>query len=69
LAKPQGNPIEKVDGNLKVAMSDPMNIFSIDDLRLTTGLEIIPCLADEEQISAQLENTTEKLPGRPVRKK
>jgi len=48
-------PIEKVDGNLKVAMSDPMNIFSIDDLRLTTGLEIIPCLADEEQISAQLE--------------
>ena len=48
-------PIEKVDGNLKVAMSDPMNIFSIDDLRLTTCLEIIPCLADEEQISAQLE--------------
>ncbi|HOM01403.1 MAG TPA: ATPase, T2SS/T4P/T4SS family [Acetivibrio sp.] len=48
-------PIENVDGNLKVAMSDPMNIFSIDDLRLTTGLEIIPCLADEEQILSQLE--------------
>ncbi len=48
-------PIESVDGNLKVAMSDPMNIFSIDDLRLTTGLEIIPCLADEEQILLQLE--------------
>lgn len=48
-------PIESTNGTLKVAMSDPMNIFSIDDLRLTTGLEIIPCLADEEQIVAQLE--------------
>ena len=36
-------------------MSDPMNIFSIDDLRLTTGLEIIPCLGDEEQIVAQID--------------
>ncbi|WP_265443349.1 type II/IV secretion system protein [Acetivibrio straminisolvens] len=48
-------PIENIDGNLKVAMSDPMNIFSIDDLRLTTGMEIIPCLADEEQILLQLD--------------
>ncbi|TYQ13236.1 UNVERIFIED_CONTAM: type IV pilus assembly protein PilB [Acetivibrio alkalicellulosi] len=48
-------PFENANGSLKVAMSDPMNIFSIDDLRLTTGLDVIPCLADEEQISAQLE--------------
>ncbi|NMA31425.1 MAG: Flp pilus assembly complex ATPase component TadA, partial [Candidatus Methanofastidiosa archaeon] len=48
-------PIEKSSNNLKVAMSDPMNIFSIDDLRLTTGLEIIPCLGDEDQITAQIE--------------
>ena len=48
-------PIEKSNGTLRVAMSDPMNIFSIDDLRLTTGLEIIPCLGDEEQISLLLE--------------
>ena len=37
-------------------MSDPMNIFSIDDLRLTTGYNIIPCLADEEQIMVMLDN-------------
>jgi type IV pilus assembly protein PilB len=48
-------PIEKTNNSLKVAMSDPMNIFSIDDLRLTTGLEIIPCLGDEEQIVSQIE--------------
>lgn len=48
-------PIEKSNNYLKVAMSDPMNIFSIDDLRLTTGLEIIPCLADEEQIAIQID--------------
>lgn len=48
-------PIEKIDNSLKVAMSDPMNIFSIDDLRLTTGHNIIPCLADEEQIMEQLD--------------
>lgn len=47
-------PIEKINDSLKVAMSDPMNIFSIDDLRLTTGHNIIPCLADEEQIVAKL---------------
>jgi len=48
-------PIEKSNNYLKVAMSDPMNIFSIDDLSLTTGLEIIPCLADEEQIAIQID--------------
>ncbi|MDQ2085845.1 ATPase, T2SS/T4P/T4SS family [Herbivorax sp. ANBcel31] len=48
-------PIEKSNDSLKVAMSDPMNIFSIDDLRLTTGYNIVPCLADEEQIMSQLD--------------
>ncbi|MCX7748983.1 MAG: ATPase, T2SS/T4P/T4SS family [Clostridia bacterium] len=48
-------PIEKDDYSLKVAMSDPMNIFSIDDMRLATGLEIIPLLADVEQINEILD--------------
>lgn len=48
-------PFSKTDATLKVAMSDPMNIFSIDDLRLTTGLEIIPCLAEEELINKYLD--------------
>lgn len=48
-------PIVKSGTTLKVAMSDPMNIFSIDDLRLTTGLEIVPCLAEEELIIKYLD--------------
>ncbi len=48
-------PVKFSNGSLKVAMSDPMNIFSIDDLRLTTGHNIIPCLADEEQIMVMLD--------------
>lgn len=48
-------PFKKTETTLKVAMSDPMNIFSIDDLRLTTGLEIVPCLAEEELINKYLD--------------
>ncbi|MDP4180864.1 MAG: ATPase, T2SS/T4P/T4SS family [Bacillota bacterium] len=53
-------PIEKDVNTLKVAMSDPMNIFSVDDLRLATGMEIIPLLADEEQIVTILNNYFDK---------
>ncbi|HEY9063225.1 MAG TPA: ATPase, T2SS/T4P/T4SS family [Pseudobacteroides sp.] len=54
-------PIEKENNTLKVAMSDPMNIFSVDDLRLATGMEIIPLLADEDQIVTILNNHYEKV--------
>jgi type IV pilus assembly protein PilB len=47
--------IERDDITLKVAMSDPMNVFSIDDLRLATGMEIIPILADGDQIDDVLD--------------
>ncbi|MEN8906964.1 MAG: ATPase, T2SS/T4P/T4SS family [Clostridiales bacterium] len=48
-------PVEKDGYELKVAMSDPMNIFTIDDLRLATGCEITPLLADEEEINSILD--------------
>jgi type IV pilus assembly protein PilB len=54
-------PVEKDNSTLKVAMSDPMNIFSVDDLRLATGMEIIPLLADEDQIVAILNSHYEKV--------
>jgi type IV pilus assembly protein PilB len=53
-------PVSKEGFTLRVAMSDPMNIFSLDDLRLATGLEIIPLLADPEQIDAILDKHYEK---------
>jgi len=48
-------PVEKDGMSIKVAMSDPLNIFSIDDLRLSTGMEIIPLLADPAQIDIILD--------------
>lgn len=53
-------PVEKDGMVLKVAMGDPTNIFSIDDMRLATGMEIYPLLADAEDIEAFLEKRKPK---------
>jgi len=37
-------PIKKESGILTVAMSDPLNVFAIDDLKIYTGLEIQPVI-------------------------
>jgi type IV pilus assembly protein PilB len=56
-------PFEREDSVLKVAMSDPLNIFSIDDLRIGTGLDIQPHLADDEQIRDFIDIYYEKSRG------
>ena len=38
------------DNKLKVAMKDPLNMFALDDLKLSTKMEIIPILASEKAI-------------------
>ncbi len=43
-------PIAKNDKTLTIAMSDPFNIFAIDDLRLTTGYDIKVVIAPEKEI-------------------
>lgn len=43
-------PIHKDRNQLYVAMSDPMNYFIIEELRLATGLQIIPRLATETEL-------------------
>ena len=53
-------PLGKDGINLKVIMGDPTNIFSIDDLRLATGFEIKPILADAADIEAFLEKKKPK---------
>jgi type IV pilus assembly protein PilB len=40
-------PIAFDDGSLILAMSDPANIFAIDDVRIVTGYEIKPVVAAE----------------------
>jgi type IV pilus assembly protein PilB len=48
-------PIAFQDGELVVAMSDPANIFAIDDLRIVTGYEIRPVVAAESDMLAAIE--------------
>ncbi|SDN58822.1 GspE/PulE family protein [Alkalicoccus daliensis] len=43
-------PIDKKDGRLIVAMADPMDYFTLDDLRMATGFEIEPVIASYKEI-------------------
>ncbi|MHC4716479.1 MAG: type II secretion system ATPase GspE [Planctomycetota bacterium] len=43
-------PLEKVDGTLRLATSDPFDLYSIDEVRMLTGLEIQPVLAPADEI-------------------
>jgi type IV pilus assembly protein PilB len=49
-------PIEKKGDKLMVGMVNPLDIFVIDELRLTTGLEIEAMIAIEEDLLAALAN-------------
>ncbi len=47
-------PIGFDEDKLLVAMSDPANIFALDDLRIVTGYDIQPVVATESDIEAAL---------------
>ncbi len=43
-------PIKKQNDKLTVAMADPMDYYSIEDLRLSTGFQIMPVIATKSEI-------------------
>ncbi len=45
-------PIKRSGNRLTVAMSDPSNVFALDDIRLITGYEIDPMLATTDDIGS-----------------
>lgn len=49
-------PLEIHDTKLTVAMSNPLDIFVIDELRLATGYEVEPMIAVEEDLVGALSN-------------
>jgi len=51
-------PVKMEDTELVVAMSDPANIFAIDDLRIVTRLDIRAVVATESDIVAAIERFT-----------
>ncbi|MHB1324535.1 MAG: GspE/PulE family protein [Coriobacteriia bacterium] len=50
-------PIKVQDDELVVAMSDPANIFAIDDLRIVTGFDIRPVVAAESDLLQAIDRT------------
>src|SRR3954451_11884431 len=47
-------PLERQNGTLRVATSDPFDLYPLDELSATTGLSIEPVLAQREQIARQI---------------
>jgi type IV pilus assembly protein PilB len=47
-------PIGFDDGQLVVAMSDPANVFALDDIRTITGLEVKPVVATAADVDATI---------------
>src|SRR5688500_1640983 len=47
-------PIARLENRLFIAMSDPLNVLAIDDVRRITKLEIVPMIASERAIMEKL---------------
>lgn len=47
-------PIGERDGKLLVAMSDPANVYALDDIRIITGRDVVPVVATAADIEQAL---------------
>lgn len=54
-------PIRMDKNKLIVAMSDPLNIFAIDDVRVATGYEVEPVIAAYNEIEAAINQNYQKI--------
>lgn len=43
-------PIDKKNGKLVLAMADPLNIFAIDDVNMSTNMEVEPVISTKQKI-------------------
>ncbi|MBU1061709.1 MAG: Flp pilus assembly complex ATPase component TadA [Candidatus Omnitrophica bacterium] len=53
-------PVSKVGNILTVAMSDPLNVFAIDDVRAITGLEIGMIMASPKEVQQIIDKLYEE---------
>ena len=49
-------PIAKSEDTITLAMSDPLNIFAIDDVNMMTGLEVKPVISVKEDIESAIDS-------------
>lgn len=48
-------PLSRIGNTLTVAMSDPLNIFALDDLKALTGCQIDTVLSSEEEVGKAID--------------
>lgn len=48
-------PVGFEDGKIRVAMSDPLNIFALDDVKIASGCEVQPLITTQESISKSID--------------
>ncbi len=44
-------PVERVNGSLKLAVSNPLDVYALDEASAATGLTIIPLVAEKTEIA------------------
>jgi type IV pilus assembly protein PilB len=52
-------PVKRIGGTLTLAMSDPTNVFALDDIAFMTNLQILPVVAPQAAIRRALEKNYE----------
>ena len=48
-------PVDRTNNTLTVALADPANVFLLDDIRVRSGMEIVPLISLIEDIDAAIE--------------
>ncbi len=49
-------PLSRSNGSLTIATSDPFDLYAFDEVRMITGLEVLPVLAPQEEIDKAIKN-------------
>jgi len=52
-------PLSRVGSTLTIAMTDPTNVFAMDDIKFMTGFNVEPVVASESAITKPSPNSTE----------
>ena len=60
-------PVSKIGSNLTVAVSDPLNIFALDDIRALTNYKVKSVLSTEEEIKEALRRYYSKNAGEIIK--
>ena len=60
-------PLSRAGATLTIAMTDPTNVFAMDDIKFMTGYNVEPVVASETAVPRPSRGTTRRPPGRARR--